>query len=69
MKVIKDENFNKLMADEGKHIRAVNDVYVPEHEEEGQIVPEHFPYYSELLYLPLSLTEEEILSMYVEETK
>ena len=69
MKVIKDENFNKLTADEGKHIRAVNDEYIPEHEEEGVIVPEHFPYYSELLYLPLSLTEEEILSMYVEEDK
>lgn len=69
MRIIKDENFNKLMADEGKHIRSVNDVYVPEHEEEGQIVPEHFPYYSELIYLPINLTEEQILSMYVEETK
>ena len=67
MKVIKEEKFNKLMADEGMHIRSVNDEYRPEHEEEGHIVPEHFPYYTTLVYLPLSLTEEQILEMYVEE--
>ena len=69
MKIIKDENFNKVMADEGKHIRDINDEYVPEHEEEGIVIPEHFPYYSELLYLPVNMTEEQIYELYVEEDK
>ena len=69
MKIIKDENFNKVTADKGKHLRAVNDIYVEEHEENGEVVKEHIPYYSELLYLPLTLTEKEIKEMYVEEKK
>lgn len=67
MKVIEDKNFNKLIADEGKHIREKNDIYVPEHEEDGQIIPEHFPYYSTLIFLPISLKKEQIFNMYVEE--
>lgn len=69
MKIIKDENFNKVTADKGKHLRAVNDIYVEEHEENGEVAKEHIPYYSELLYLPPTLTEKEIKEMYVEEKK
>lgn len=69
MKIIKDENFNKVTASKGKHIRAVNDEYIPEHEEDGVLISEHFPYYSELLYLPATLSEDEIREMYIEETK
>ena len=69
MKIIKEKKYNLVMAEEGYHIRDVNDVYVPEHEEDGQIIPEHFPYYSEMLYVPLTLTEEQIREMFVEEKK
>lgn len=69
MRIIKDENFNKVTAEEGKHIRSINDVYEPEHEEDGILIPEHYPYYSELLYLPPSMTEEQIFELYVEEDK
>lgn len=67
MKIIKEKSFYKIEANLGYHIRAINDVYVPEHEEEGQIIPEYFPYYSEIIYAPLNLTEEDIRTMYVEE--
>lgn len=36
MKIIKEKKYNLVMAEEGYHIRDINDVYVPEHEEEGQ---------------------------------
>lgn len=69
MRIIKEQKFNLVMAEEGYHIRDINDVYVPEHEEEGQIIPEHFPYYSEMLYVPLTLTEEKIKELFIEEKK
>lgn len=69
MKIIKEKKYNLVMAEVGYHIRAVNDEYIPEHEEDGQIIPEHFPYYAETIYLPLSLSEEQIYDMYVEEDK
>lgn len=69
MKIIKEKKYNLVMAEEGYHIRDVNDVYVPEHEEDGQIIPEHFPYYSEMLYVPLTLTEEKIKELFIEEKK
>lgn len=58
----------KIVADEGKHIRDVNDVYTPEHlDENGNTVPEHFPYYTTLLYIPNNFTEEMMRELYVEE--
>lgn len=69
MKIIKEKKYNLVMAEEGYHIRDINDVYVPEHEEDGQIIPEHFPYYSEMLYVPLTLTEEKIKELFIEEKK
>lgn len=59
-----------IVADKGKHIRAVNDVYVPEHvDEEGNMIPEHFPYYSTTIFVPDNFTEEQMNKEYVEEIK
>lgn len=69
MRLITNETPHKIIADEGKHIRSVNDEYEPEHidEETGEIVPEHFPYYATIIYVPNSITEENMNEMYVEE--
>ena len=57
-----------IVADEGKHIRDKQDVYVPEHkDEEGNLVPEHFPYYSTTIFVPDNFTEEQMNELYVEE--
>lgn len=52
-----------IVADEGKHIREVNDVYY-KNEETGE---EHFPYYSTTIFVPDSFTEEQMYELYVEE--
>ena len=57
-----------IVSDEGKHIRSVDDVYVPEHyDEEGNLVPEHKPYYCTTIFVPDSFTEEQMNELYVEE--
>lgn len=57
-----------IVADEGKQIRAKNDVYVAEHtDEEGNLVEEHFPYYTTVIFVPDSFTEEQMNEEYVEE--
>lgn len=57
-----------IVADEGKHIREKQDVYVPEHtDEEGNIVPEHIPYYTTTIFVPDVFTEEQMNELYVEE--
>jgi hypothetical protein len=57
-----------IVADEGKHIREKNDIYIPEHKnEEGNIVPEYIPYYSTTIFVPDSFTEEQMYETYVEE--
>lgn len=57
-----------IVADEGKQIREKNDVYVPEHtDEEGNIVPEHFLYYTTTIFTPNSYTEEQMNQDYIEE--
>lgn len=57
-----------IVADEGKQIREINDIYVAEHtDEEGNIVPEHFPYYATTIFVPDSFTEEQMNELYVEE--
>ena len=70
MQVIVRSELRLLLADEGKHIRSVNDVYVPEHRdsETGELIPEHFPSYSEVIFLGIQVKEEDISSLYVEET-
>lgn len=57
-----------IVADEGKKIREKNDVYVAEYtDEEGNLVPEHFPYYTTTVFVPDSYTEEQVNKNYVEE--
>lgn len=57
-----------IVADRGKHIRLKSDVYVPEHvDEEGNVVPEHFPYYATTIFVPISFTEKDMEEEYVEE--
>ena len=57
-----------VIADEGKKLRDVNDVYKEAYiDEEGNEVPEHFPHYTDVVFIPSSLTEEEIKELYVEE--
>ena len=57
-----------IVADEGKQIRSKDDVYVAEHyNEEGNLVPEHIPYYSTTIFVPDNFTEEEMNELYIEE--
>lgn len=52
-----------IVADKGKHIRSVDDVYTPATETEE----EHIPYYSTTIFVPDNFTEEEMYELYVEE--
>lgn len=57
-----------IVADEGKQIRTKNDVYEPEKvDENGNIIPEHFPYYATTIFVPDSFTEEQMNEDYIEE--
>lgn len=57
-----------IVAEKGKQIREINDFYVPEHlDEEGNLVPEHFPYYTTTIFVPDSFTESQMYELYVEE--
>lgn len=57
-----------IVAEKGKHIRARNDVYVAEHyDENGNIVPEHIPYYTTTIFVPDIYTEEKVNEDYIEE--
>lgn len=57
-----------IVADEGKQIRVKNDVYVAEHiDEEGNLIPEHFPYYATTIFVPDNFTKEQMNELYVEE--
>ena len=68
MKLIKEERFNKLYAEEGKHIRAINDTYKPAYtDENGNKIDEYFPNYFTEAYIPKSVTVDNMSKMYVEE--
>lgn len=68
MRLIRDEVLNKIVADEGKHIRDIKDVYVSEYiDEQGNVVPEHYPYYTITLCVPNGFTEEQMNELYIEE--
>lgn len=63
MQIIKRSGINLLLADEGKMLRATDDVYTPATEK----VEEHIPYKTDMVFLPINLTEEQIEEMYIEE--
>lgn len=57
-----------IVADKGKHIRDKNDIYVAEHKDkDGNTIPEHFSYYSTIIFVPDSFTEEMMNELYIEE--
>ena len=58
-----------LVADEGKHIRDINDIYVPAHyDESGNWIEEHKPYYSTVIFLGTQITTlEQAQQLYIEE--
>ena len=58
-----------LIADEGKLLRDINDVYVAEHyDEEGNLVPQKKPYYSSVIFLGEQINSlEECKELYIEE--
>ena len=62
MRIIETEKSKKLIADKNKQIRDINDIYYKD--ENGE---EHFPYYTTLIYLPKTISNEEIEKMYIEE--
>lgn len=63
-------NPKMIVAEKGKHIRGINDVYVAEHtDEEGNIIPEHIPHHSTTIFVPNSFTTEQMNELYIEEEK
>lgn len=69
MKLINYTNPRLLVADEGKHIRDVNDIYIAEHEDEnGVIISEHYPYYATVIFPGIQIqTLEQVKELYIEE--
>lgn len=69
MEIIKHTKPRLLIADENKHIRDVNDVYRKEYiDEAGNIIEEHKPYYSTVIFLADQIqTLEEAKKLFVEE--
>ena len=57
-----------LIADEGKLLRDINDVYVAEHyDEEGNLIPQKKPYYTSVIFLADNFDESKLHDLYVEE--
>ena len=69
MKLINYTNPRLLVADEGKHIRAINDVYQAEYVDgDGNTIPEHKPYYATVIFPGIQIqTLEYAKELYVEE--
>lgn len=70
MQFINHTNPKLLIAEEGKKIRGINDVYTPaKYDEQGNIIePEHIPYYSTLIFLGSQIeTLEQCKELYIEE--
>lgn len=69
MRIEKTDKFNIIYADEGKHIRTINDIYRESYtDENGNEIEEHFPNYFEKAYVPKRITEENMNNFYIEET-
>lgn len=58
-----------LIADEGKHIRSIDDVYTPaKYNEQGELIePEHLPYYTSVIFLADNFDESKLNELYIEE--
>ena len=56
-----------IVADKGKKIRDKNDIYEAEHiDEQGNKIPEKFPSYSTIIFVPDDFTEEMMNELYEE---
>ena len=56
-----------IVADKGKKIKAKNDNYKEEYiDEDGNVIPEHIPYYSTTIFVPDNFTEEMMTELYEE---
>lgn len=68
MQIITYTNPKLLIADEGKYIRDINDIYQKEHiDEEGNFIDKHYPNYSTVIFLADNFDIEKIDEQYVEE--
>lgn len=68
MKLINETKPKMIVAEEGKHIRSINDVYKEEYtDEDGVLMEEHYPYYTTTIFVPDTFTEELMNELYVEE--
>lgn len=68
MRIIETNLFKKLIADEGKQLKSIDDVYKEAYiDEEGNEVEEHIPSYSTTIFLPKNVRNDEIFKIYVEE--
>ena len=58
-----------LIANENKHIRSRNDIYIPaKYDEQGNLIEEEKkPYYSTLIFLADNIDTSKIDELYVEE--
>ena len=63
MEIRKYGNKKILIADENKHIRDINDVYVPATETEEK----HKPYYTSVIFLADNFDDSKLNELYVEE--
>ena len=69
MQLIKHTRPKMIISDVGKHIRSVDDIYVPEHyDENGELIPKKTPYYATTIFVPDDFTIEMMNELYVEET-
>ena len=68
MQVILHTTPAMVIAGRGKKLRDVNDVYKEAYvDEEGIEHEEHLPHYTDVVFIPNSLTEEQVKELYVEE--
>ena len=63
MEIRKYGNKKILIADNNKHIRDINDVYVPSTETEE----EHKPYYASIIFLADNFDDNKLNELYIEE--
>lgn len=68
MQVILHTTPAMAIASKGKKLRDKNDVYKEAYiDEEGNEIPEYLPHYTDVIFIPSSLTEEQVKELYVEE--
>lgn len=63
MEIRKYGNRKILIADNGKQIRDINDIYTPATENEE----EHKPYFASIIFLADNFEEDKLNELYVEE--